>query len=438
MAILQFIVFLHLLGGAVGQPNSGVVLSTSSLSRVVVSRSTGDVFLADQDTVYLLPGDLSEITSNVSRTAGQTPEGMTLSRQEDKLIVCWASSTPIGGGGTINDAPCVVYNSTDLLQTLQTVSGDSSVRVGAARGNPYLVSEGFVEDEGETFYVMSADANNLYHREYRIPDRERASETPSYAGIVDRRYVSGVTVGSFTYFATYSFVDNIAVVRVVRMCNINPNPTDTQWDSWYEIQVICDQPPDGSTLSDFDNVLVDADFLFPSSGADGPLLVLSVLTDVASTPSAFCAVPLSAIDTSAKNMFNYCATTTLSSNQLQFPWGSDVGACDAAVSCVHAVSSVCVCSICLTNVCYCRPQDYHYLVNITECDLQVSIGPFSIGPGRLATQLLRPLPGFEVIQGLQPFLSLSTRISSSKVFLVDDLVVVFTGLSNGQVRKVRI
>ena len=345
MAILQFIVFLHLLNGAVGQPNSRAVLSTSSLSRVVVSRSTGDVFLADQDTVYLLPGDLSEITSNVSRTAGQTPEGMTLSKQEDQLIVCWASSTPIDGGGTINDAPCVVYNSTDLLQTLQTVSGDSIVRVGAARGNPYLVSQGFVEDEGETFYVMSADANNMYHREYRIPDGERASETPSYAGIVGRRYVSGVTVGSFSYFATHSIVSGTAVVHVVRVCNINPNPADSLWESWYEIQVVCDQPPDVSTLSDFDNVLVDADFLFPNIRADGPLLVVSVVTDVVSTPSAFCAVPLSAIDTSARNMFNYCATTTLSVNQLHFPWGSGVGACNTAVSCVHDVSSVCVCSM---------------------------------------------------------------------------------------------
>ena len=322
-----------------GQPNSRSVLSSSSLSKVVVSRSTSDVFLADQDTVYLLPGDLSEITSNVSRTAGHTPEGMTLSKQEDMLIVCWASSTPIGGGGTINDAPCVVYNSTDL-QTLQTES-DESVHVGAAQGNPYLVSQGIDEDEGETFYVMSADANNLYHREYRIPDGERASETPSSAGIVDRRYVSGATVGKFSYFATYSFVDSIAVVRVIRVCNINPNPSDTLWDSWYEIQVVCDQPPDVSTLSDFDNVLVDADFLFPNSGADEPLLVVSVLTDVVSTPSAFCAVPLSAIDTSARNMFNYCATTTVSNNRLQFPWGSDVGACDTVVSFVHAVSSVC-------------------------------------------------------------------------------------------------
>ena len=77
---LQVIVFLHLLGGGVGQPNSRSVLSSSSLSRVVVSRTTGDVFLADQDTVYPLPGDLSKITSNVSRTAGQTPEGMSLSK----------------------------------------------------------------------------------------------------------------------------------------------------------------------------------------------------------------------------------------------------------------------------------------------------------------------------------------------------------------------
>ena len=77
-------------------------------------------------------------------------------------------------------------------------------------------------------------------------------------------------------------------------------------------------------------------------------------------------------------------------------------------------------------------------MNITECDLRVSVGPFGRGPGRLATQVLSPLPGFEVIQDLQQFLSLSTRISSSKVFLVDDLVVVFTGFSNGKVRKVRI
>ena len=155
--------------------------------------------------------------------------------------------------------------------------------------------------------------------------------------------MSGATKGSFSYFATYSIVDSIAVVRVVRVCNMEPNPTDTLWDSWYEIQVVCDEPPDLSTLSDFDNVLVDADFLFSNSGEDGPLLVVSVLTDVVSTPSAFCAVPLFAVDTSARNMFNYCSNYTLNINQLQLSWGSDMGACDTVVSCVHAVSSVCVC-----------------------------------------------------------------------------------------------
>ena len=160
MAFRQLTIFICLVGGAVSQPNSRPVLSSSSLSRVVVSRSTGDVFLADQDTVYLLPGDLSEVTSNVSRTAGQTPEGMTLSKQEDKLIVCWASFMLLAGD-SFSDAPCVVYNSTDLLQTLQTVPSDA-IAVGAARGSPYLVSQGFVEDEGETFYVMSVGDNDLY------------------------------------------------------------------------------------------------------------------------------------------------------------------------------------------------------------------------------------------------------------------------------------
>ena len=88
-------------------------------------------------------------------------------------------------------------------------------------------------------------------------------------------------------------------------------------------------------------------------------------------------------------------------------------------------------------MCYCHSQASNF-VNITECDLQVSIGPFNRGPGRLATQLFIQLPGFTFINSSQPFLSLSTRISSSEVFLVDDLVVVFTGFSNGQVRKVRV
>ena len=325
-AILQVISCLHLLVGTTGQLNSGSVLSSSSLSRMVVSQSTGDVFLADRDTIYLLPGDLREITSNVSRTAGQTPEGMTLSKQEDKLIVCWASAVQTGGT-TVNDAPCVVYNSTDLLQTLQTVPSDT-VHVGPARGNPYLVSEGFVESEGETFYVMSSDDRMLYHREYRIPDGARASETHSFSGITSRRYVSGAATKNYSYFATTDIIrggPGVAFLRVVRVCNIDPNPA--LWDSWYEIQVICGTT--SGNLADFDNELISADFLFPSDGVDEPVLVVSVLTpDLVSSPSSFCAVPLSTIDDSARNLFSYCATNNV---QLQFPW-ENAGACDTAVS----------------------------------------------------------------------------------------------------------
>ena len=198
LRVLGILLFLNL-STVYGQPNSRAVLFTSSLSRVVVSRSTGDVFLADQDTVYLLPGDLSEITGNVSRTAGQTPEGMTLSKQEDNLIVCWASSVQ-SDGETSNDARCVVYNSTNLLQ-LQTLPANT-LPVGAARGNPYLVSQGFDGGEGETFYVMSADDRRLYHRKYRISDGARSVETPLFTDITGRRYMRGATVGNFLYFVT--------------------------------------------------------------------------------------------------------------------------------------------------------------------------------------------------------------------------------------------
>ena len=323
--ILRVILFcLHLFGGTTGQLNSGDVLSSSSLSRMVVSQSTGDVFLADRDAVYLLPGHLGEIKSNVSRTAGQVPEGMTLSKQEDKLIVCWASAVQ-SGGVTVSDAPCVVYNSTDLLQTLQTLPGDS-IHVGAARGNPYMVSEGFVESKGETFYVMSSDDRTLYHREYRIPDGARATETRSFSGITSRRYVSGAATRNYSYFAATD-LEGVAYTRVVRVCNIKSNPVDALWDSWYEIQVICGTA--SLSLADFGNELISADFLFPSDGVDEPVLVVSVLTpDLVSSSSSICAVPLSTIDDSARNLFNYCATNDV---QLQFPW-ENVGTCDTAVS----------------------------------------------------------------------------------------------------------
>ena len=228
---------------------------------------------------------------------------MTLSKQEDKLIVCWASAVRTFGA-TVSDVPCVVYNSTDLLQTLQTVPGDT-VRVGPARGHPYLVSEGFVEGEGETFYVMSQSSEDrrLYYREYRIPDGARTSETRGFSGITSRRYVSGAATRNYSYFATTDY-EAIAFLRVVR--GTAPG-----------------------SLADFDNELIRANFLFPSDGVDEPVLVVAVLTpDIPSSLSSFCAVPLSTIDDSARNLFSYCATNNV---QLQFPW-TNVGACDAAVS----------------------------------------------------------------------------------------------------------
>ena len=336
MAIPPLIVFLHLLGGAVGQPNSRAVLSSSSLSRLVVSRSTGDVFLADQDNVYLLPGDLSEITSNVSRTAEQTAEGMTLSKQEDKLIVCWASAVQ-SGGETSNDAPCVVYNSTYLLQ-LQSLPANN-LSVGAARGNPYLVSQGFGEGEGETFYVLSADDRRLYHRKYHISDGARAAEAVLFAYISGRRYVSGATVGNFSYFVTNTIEDGTTVLRVVRVCDIEtaPEGVHSRWDNWYEVQVICGTTT--GSLSDYDNELASANFLYPSNGAEGPLLVVSVtsLSGAVVSSSTFCSVPISAIDASARSMFNYCANNDV---QLWFPW-TTTGACSSTVSVPACVQLYC-------------------------------------------------------------------------------------------------
>ena len=74
--------------------------------------------------------------------------------------------------------------------------------------------------------------------------------------------------------------------------------------------------------------------------------------------------------------------------------------------------------------------------------MDLANGLFVRGPVRLATQPYQPnqrnntLAGFEVIVESQPFLSLSSRASSSEVFVVDGVVVIFVGYSSGHVRKV--
>ena len=93
-------------------------------------------------------------------------------------------------------------------------------------------------------------------------------------------------------------------------------------------------------------------------------------------------------------------------------------------ACIHHVSNCCV----PINCCYLQ-------AGITECNLLVT-GLVDRGPGRLATQVTNPPTGLGFIHASQPFLSLSNRVSSSEVFVVDGVVVVFVGFSNGQVRKV--
>ena len=81
----------------------------------------------------------------------------------------------------------------------------------------------------------------------------------------------------------------------------------------------------------------------------------------------------------------------------------------------------------------------HLQFPVTECDLLVDLGLIERGPVRLATlppPVTDPLPGFRAIMDQQPFLSLSSRTSSSEVFVVDGVVVIFVGYSSGQVRKV--
>ena len=130
--------------------------------------------------------------------------------------------------------------------------------------------------------------------------------------------MSGATAGNFAYFATTNIESTYiggrtAVVRVVRVCNVEPSTLDSVWDSWYEIQVICDTSQ--GSLADFDNELISANFLFPGEGAEEPLLVVSTFNDAVLL--SFCTVPLSMIDASAGNMSHSCATNDVT---LQFPW----------------------------------------------------------------------------------------------------------------------
>ena len=155
------------------QSNSNSVLTSSTLRSAIVSKS-GNVIVSDDNTIYLLNGELSEVIQ-MNRNEGQSPEGMTLTRDEGRLVVCWANSVNSGGHLLVNTAPCSIYNSS-TLDVLVNVTLPASTGVGAPRGNRYSVSRGFTDGSGETFFVMSGLfrqavlTNRLYHREYSVSD----------------------------------------------------------------------------------------------------------------------------------------------------------------------------------------------------------------------------------------------------------------------------
>ena len=309
---------------------SNSVLTSSILKSALVSKS-GNVFVSDFNTVYLLNGDLSEVIQ-MDRNEGQSPEGMTLTRDEGRLVVCWANSVD-SGGQEVNTAPCSIYNSS-TLDVLVNVTLPASTGVGAPRGNRYFVSRGFTGGSGETFFVMSVMnditlspfrivTRRLYHREYSVSngkvERQEVHDLQD-SDLTSRTYHSGITVGNYTYIVASDYTGSRRLVSVIRLCD-----STTRWDSWYEIQLICGTV--SGTLSDFSNWLSDANFLTVEDGASEAMLLVTVLT---SGSDVTCSFPLSSIDSSARGLLQYCQSNNVT---LPFPWiKRNIGECGSSVS----------------------------------------------------------------------------------------------------------
>ena len=292
------------------QSSSSSVLTSSTLRTATVALS-GDVIVSDENTVYLLNGHLSEVTRMV-RNEGQSPEGMTLTSDESRLVVCWANAMT-SSGQLVNTAPCTVYN-TSTLEGLVNATQPGSTGVGAPRGNSYSVSRGSSGVGGETFLVMSSsfsgnNINELYHREYRVSDGSvRRQETPTAEGITSRRYSTGITVGNYSYVLGFD-VESVGRVRVIRLCDGR-----TAWDNWYEIQLTCGTV---RTLSNFGSTLLDANFL-SVEGVSEAMLVITMESETGSSDT--CSFPLSDIDSTATRLLEHCQDSTVDS--IPFPWSN--------------------------------------------------------------------------------------------------------------------
>ena len=314
------------------QSNSNSVLTSSTLRSALVSKS-GNVFVSDDNTVYLLNGDLSEVIQ-LHRIEGESPEGMILTKDEGKLVVCWANSVD-SGGQRVNTAHCSIYNSStlDVLVNVTLPASTAGVRVTQRSSITYSVSRGFTGGSGETFFVMSGfssleehtTVNRLYHREYSVSngnvEREEVLLLNVNPGPNRRIYHSGITVGNYTYI----LVDDSNRVRVIRLCD-----STTIWDSWYEIQLICGTVSARGTLSDFRSIMIDANFLTVEDGASEAMLLVTVWSNSIARSFDTCSFPLSSIDSTARGLLQYCQSNSVT---LPFPWiNSNIGICGSSVS----------------------------------------------------------------------------------------------------------
>ena len=340
------------------QSSSSSVLTSSTLRTAAVALS-GDVIVSDDNTVYLLNGDLTEVTRRV-RNEEQSPEGMTLTSDESRLIVCWANSVD-SGGQSVNTAPCTVYNSS-TLEGLVNVIQPIPDGVGAPRGNSYSVNRGSSGVGGETFFVMSSsfsvgNDNELYHREYSVSDGSvRRQETPTAEGIISRRYSTGITVGNYSYVLAFD-VESVGRVRVIRLCDGR-----TSWDNWYEIQLNCGRIR--IFLSDFRSTLLDANFLTVEDGVSEAMLVITVESNTGSSDT--CSFPLSDIDSTATSLLEHCQDSYRDS--IPFPWtnSGNVNCDEASVSDMFTVHACCL-----------QINASLSLILIVECSLVFSQMPFS-------------------------------------------------------------
>ena len=147
----------------------------------------------------------------------------------------------------------------------------------------------------------------MYHGEYHFSggsdSRDLDSPLIEASSGFTRTYRGGARVGNFVYLVGTDETATDAV-RIVRLCD------GSEWDSWYEVRLLCGQVPAHTILADFDNTLISANFLLVEDGVDEPTLVVSVLASDRDETN-ICSFPISAIDSAANVTFTTCTSTNI-------------------------------------------------------------------------------------------------------------------------------